>query len=162
MCYSEAPRAVSRMVSYGDVAVPSPSCGQCFHIQFTGFSHNAGEDPGSVNITGKHMIVKVTNTGGDVQAGQFDLLIPGGGVGAFNACSTQWGVSNADLGAQYGGFLTSCGGDHAARKQCVRDKCNAVLPAGDLRDGCLWFVDWLEIADNPAFRYEPIACPADI
>lgn len=162
MCYSEAPRAVSSAVSYGTVAVPNATCGQCYHIQFTGSSFNAGNDPGSAAISGKHMIVKVTNTGYDVGSGQFDLLIPGGGVGQFNACSDQWGVANSELGAQYGGFLTNCSGSHAQRKECVRNKCNSVVPPGDLRDGCNWYVDWLEVADNPNFRYEPIACPSDI
>jgi hypothetical protein len=54
--------------------------------------------------------------------------------------------------------LTNCAGDHSQKKECVRQKC-ALVPAGDARDGCLWFVDWLEVADNPNFRYEPIDCP---
>ena len=41
----------------------------------------------------------------DVNHGQFDIMIPGGGPGAFNGCS-QMGISCA--GAQYGGFLTEC------------------------------------------------------
>jgi hypothetical protein len=162
MCSNQAPRAVSARVAYGTVAVPNPGCGQCYHIQFSGTSRHLGaDDPGSVAITGKHMIVKVTNAGGDVQDGQFDMLIPGGGVGLFNACSAQWSVSNDQLGAQYGGFLSVCKGDHAAKKRCVRERC-ALLPAGDVRNGCLWFVDWFEVADNPDFRAEPIACPADL
>jgi hypothetical protein len=52
------------------------------------------------------MIVKLTNTGSDVACNQFDLMIPGGGVGLFNACSRQWGTN--DLGGQYGGFLAAC------------------------------------------------------
>jgi DNA polymerase-3 subunit alpha len=47
------------------------------------------------------------------------------------------------------------------RKKCVRAKCD-LLPAGDARNGCYWWVDWLNLADNPQFRYEPIACPKDI
>src|SRR5690606_23364655 len=110
-------------------------------------------------ISGKHMIVQVVNVGYDVDSGQFDLLTPGGGVGKFDACSKQWGPE-VQLGEQYGGFLSVCSGDHNARKQCVRDKCNQ-LPAGDLRDGCHWFVDWFQVADNPRFKYEQVACPAD-
>lgn len=37
------------------------------------------------------MIVQATNVGADVGEGQFDLAIPGGGVGLFNACTKQWG-----------------------------------------------------------------------
>lgn len=159
-CYSQAPRAVSNNISYGYVAVPSPQCGQCYHLQFTGEGQHNSNDPGSKAIQGKHMIVKVTNTGGDVSHGQFDLMIPGGGVGIFQgACSAQWG--QIDMGAQYGGFLTSCSGDHNARKQCVRNKCNQ-LPAGEVRDACNWFVDWFQVADNPKFRYEPTNCPAGL
>jgi hypothetical protein len=158
-CYNQAPRAVSADLSYGHVAVPNPSCGSCYHLQFTGTGeHNQG-DVGSQAIAGKHMIVKVTNTGGDVAGNQFDLMIPGGGVGINpNTCSAQWGVSSGDLGPAAGGFLTNCAGDHSQKKECVRQKC-ALVPAGDARDGCLWFVDWLEVADNPNFRYEPIDCP---
>lgn len=35
----------------------------------------------STSIAGKKMIVQATNTGGDLSEGQFDLAIPGGGVG---------------------------------------------------------------------------------
>jgi hypothetical protein len=160
-CYDEAPRAVGDNVSYGYVAVPNPSCGTCFHLQFTGTGQHSASDAGSQAIAGKHMIVKVTNTGGDVAGNQFDLMIPGGGVGLNpDTCKKQWNAS--DLGATYGGFLTSCGGTtHEERKECVRQKCS-LIPAGDARNGCLWFVDWFQAADNPNFRYEPIDCPSDM
>ena len=45
----------------------------------------------STSIAGKKMIVQATNVGADVGEGQFDLAIPGGGVGLFNACTDQWG-----------------------------------------------------------------------
>jgi hypothetical protein len=161
-CYNEAPRAVGTNVSYGYIAVPNPSCGTCYHLQFTGNGQHNANDPGSQQIAGKHMIVKVTNTGGDVAGNQFDLMIPGGGVGQNpNTCPQQWGVSSGELGPMYGGFLSACSGTHAEKKNCVRQKCN-LLPAGDLRDGCYWFVDWFQVADNPQFRYESIACPSDI
>jgi hypothetical protein len=160
-CYNQAPRAVGDNVSYGYVAVPNPSCGTCYHIQFTGTGqHNQG-DPGSVAISGKHMIVKVINTGGDVGGNQFDLMIPGGGVGINpNTCPDQWDADAGALGPPSGGFLAACAGDYNQKKQCVRDKCN-LIPAGDARDGCFWFVDWMQIADNPQFRYDPIECPSD-
>lgn len=39
------------------------------------------------------MIVQATNTGGDLAQGQFDLAIPGGGVGIcmFNECDLSGG-----------------------------------------------------------------------
>lgn len=159
-CYDEAPRAVGDDVSYGYVAVPNPSCGTCFHLQFTGTGQHNPSDPGSRAIAGKHMIVKVTNTGGDVAGNQFDLMIPGGGVGLNpDTCKRQWNAS--DLGPAHGGFLTGCSGSHEEKKECVRQKCS-LIPAGDARNGCLWFVDWFQAADNPNFRYEPIDCPSDM
>jgi hypothetical protein len=161
-CYSQAPRYIGDNVSYGHVAVPNPSCGTCYHLQFAGTGQHNPNDPGSKAIAGKHMIVKVTNTGGDVAGNQFDLMIPGGGTGLNpNTCPNQWKISASDLGPVQGGFLTACSGTHAAKKECVRQKCMK-LPEGDARKGCLWFVDWYQIADNPQFRYESIQCPSDI
>lgn len=155
-CYREAPYAVSDCLSYGHIAKANPNCGGCYRMEFTGTGHHNQNDPGSKLIKGKQMIVKVSNTGGDVAGNQFDLMIPGGGVGQFNACSNQWGTN--DLGAQYGGFLTECTGSHAQKKECVRQECMKI-PAGDARDGCLWFVDWFEVADNPNFTSQPTDCP---
>jgi hypothetical protein len=154
-CYDEAPRAVSDCLSYGHIAKSNPNCGGCYRIQFTGEGQHNANDPGSKLIKGKQMIVKVTNTGGDVGGNQFDLMIPGGGVGMFNACSNQWGTN--DLGAQYGGFLTECTGSHAQKKECVRAECMKI-PAGRAREGCLWFVDWFEVADNPKFTSQSTNC----
>jgi hypothetical protein len=80
------------------------------------------------------MIVQATNIGGDVGAGQFDLAIPGGGVGIYNACSAQWG----------GGIST--------------DTCSE-LPT-ELQSGCKFrFGDWFEGADNPSVDYKKVTCP---
>jgi len=161
-CYSQAPRALGDNVAYGYVAVPNPQCGKCYNLQFLGTGQHNANDPGSKTLAGKHMIVKVTNTGGDVAGNQFDLMIPGGGVGQnANTCPNQWKVSSADLGPTQGGFLTGCTGTYAAKKECVRKKC-MLLPDGDLRKGCIWFVDWYGAADNPQFRYADINCPSDI
>jgi hypothetical protein len=155
-CYDEAPRAISECLSYGHIAKANPNCGGCYRIQFTGEGQHNVNDPGSRLIRGKQMVVKVTNTGGDVGGSQFDLMIPGGGVGQFNACSRQWGTT--DLGAQYGGFLTECTGTHAAKKECVRQECMKI-PAGPAREGCIWFVDWFQVADNPKFTSQSTNCP---
>jgi hypothetical protein len=155
-CYDDAPKVVSECLSYGHIAKSNPNCGGCYRIQFTGEGQYNVNDPGSKLIKGKQMIVKVSNTGGDVAGNQFDLMIPGGGVGQFNACSRQWGTT--DLGAQYGGFLTECTGAHSAKKECVRQECMKI-PAGRAREGCLWFVDWFQAADNPKFTSESTNCP---
>jgi hypothetical protein len=162
-----APVAVNAKLSYGYAAVPSQGdiCGRCYQLEFTGKSHNAGDDPGSAALAGKTMIVQATNIGYDVGNGQFDVLIPGGGVGAFDACSYQW--KSNDLGAQYGGFLLACkqakpNGTHAEWKACVSQKCDTVFadPAlAELKSACDWFVNWYEAADNPALRFQEVACP---
>lgn len=164
-CHELAPWAVSDTLAYGYAATNAGGdyCGRCYQIQFTGSSHNGGDDAGSRALSNKIMIVQSINIGHDVGLEQFDLLIPGGGVGNFNACGSQWGVSNEELGAQYGGFLSACqqrGGDV---KGCVRQRCQSVFGSRgltELKAGCDWFVDWFQAADNPNFIYREVACPA--
>ena len=120
------------------------------------------------------MVVQASNIGADVFDGQFDLLVPGGGVGLFDACSDQWGASShgVDLGATYGGFLSRCqeripqdepASVYEETRECVRSMCNAAFlgkPAlAPLLAPCLWFVDWYEAADNPLFMYREVKCP---
>jgi len=172
MCYGLAPFTVNANLAYGYAATASGDvCGRCFQLQFTGTSFNAGNDPGSRALANKTMIVQAINIGFDVGHGQFDLLVPGGGVGAFNACSAQWGVSNGELGAQFGGFLAACKQQHGFNasldtyKTCVRNRCTSVFGARGLTEleaGCRWFVDWFQAADNPALRYKEVACPAQL
>jgi hypothetical protein len=166
-CYSEAPHALGSHLSYGHVAKKSANCGACYQIQFTGQGFYNANDPGSKLIAGKQMIVKVSNAGNDVADAQFDLMIPGGGVGQNSqGCKNQWG--QIDFGVTYGGFYSGdpqnakCNtGTHADKKACVKALCGQ-LPAGDARDGCNWWVDWLELADNPKFRFKETQCPNDI
>ncbi len=167
-CHNLAPWAVNENVSYGYAATPVEGdiCGKCYQLDFQG-----GGDEGSNAIAGKKMIVQAINVGHDVQGGQFDLLIPGGGVGAFNACSSQWGVSNEELGEQYGGFLSKCfneighDAENQALKECVRRQCDSVFGSrglSDLEAGCNWFVDWLHAANNPRIAYQEVECPSEL
>jgi len=173
LCHGMVPWAVNDQLAYGYSAVASSAtdiCGKCYQLQFTGTSFNAGEDPGSAALSGKTMIVQAINIGGDVANGQFDISIPGGGVGMFNACSKQWGVPASELGGTYGGFLQQCKQekgrtDHAALKSCVMQSCMNVFEARGLNElaaGCQWFVDWLQVADNPAVAYKEVACPSEL
>jgi hypothetical protein len=172
LCHSLAPWAVSSKLAYGYAAVSSREsgiCGKCYQIDFSGRSHNAGNDPGSSALAGKSMIVQAINIGGDVGSNQFDIAVPGGGVGAFNACSSQWGVPSSELGAQYGGFLASCksinANDHQALKNCVMQKCTSVFESRNLSElaaGCRWFAEWFEVADNPALKYAEVPCPPEL
>ena len=163
-CYDQAPWVSSKdpNLAFGFVAAPayvpeSETCGSCFEIDFTGVGHY-WEDPGSVLLKGKKLIVQSTNIGHDVEGGQFDLLIPGGGVGAFNGCSKQWKLE--DLGKRYGGYFSECEGELADKKLALAAKCKG-LPVG-LRAGCLWFNSWFEAADNPNMKFRPIECPQEI
>jgi len=159
MCYWGAPWAVNDQLSYGFAAYNGVSCGTCFQLQFTGKGQYNGSDPGSVAIKDKMMIVQVINIG-NISSGQFDLLIPGGGVGANNACTggaAQW--SNVDIGDQNGGILTSCKDD----KSCVQQKCQAAFGnSSQLLAGCNWTATWFAGADNPQMMYKQIACPSEI
>ncbi len=167
-CWDMAPWAVSDKLAYGYAATPAGGndCGKCYQLDFTGAGQHNASDPGSKAVAGKSMIVQATNIGGDVGTGQFDIMVPGGGVGAFNGCSRQWGSTS--LGEQYGGFVNECdkgGGGLDALKKCVTDKCNSVFSKSgmeDLKAGCLFYVQWFQTANNPKLRYKEVPCPAAI
>ncbi|MBN2194787.1 MAG: hypothetical protein JW751_18370 [Polyangiaceae bacterium] len=163
-CWSMAPWAVSSTLAYGFAAFNEGACGACYQIEFTGSTSSGYDDPGSAALLGKVMIVQKINTGG-IGGGQFDLLIPGGGVGDFDACSNSWGAS--DLGERYGGFFLQCrnqnSGNRSAAIECARSKCQQVFNGKpDLLDGCLWWTDWGNLADNPNFNYQQVNCPSAI
>lgn len=143
-------------MSYGFAAHNGVSCGTCFMLQFTG-EGNSGQNAGATALKGQQMIVQAINIGG-IDGNQFDILIPGGGVGAMNGCSTQWG-SSTDLGVQYGGLLAECKGDAS----CMKGKCQSVfgnMPG--LLAGCNWFTGWYSSADNPKVIYKQVSCPEQI
>jgi hypothetical protein len=108
------------------------------------------------------MIVQAVNIGGDVAISQFDLLVPGGGVGQFNACTAggapQWD-NKPDLGATMGGFLATCNG----QASCVTTKCQTAFAGKpQLIAGCDWFTGWYNAADNPNVVYKEVTCPAEL
>ena len=179
-CTDMAPIAVNDQLSYGYVAgTADGKCGKCFHLQYDGsFKDASGNNaPKETHkaLKGKHMIVMASNIGhdvgggvGDLPAGQFDLMVPGGGVGAFDALSTQVNGQNIKWGAGFGGFLTECQSQHgydntlAVYQQCIRDMCDAAFAnAGfpNLLRGCHWFADWFMAADNPTYYIEEVECP---
>jgi hypothetical protein len=171
-CTDMAPVKVNDTLSYGFVAGPgsSTTCGKCFHLQFNGSFHDAGEHnaPKATHkaLKGKHMVVMTSNIGHDVKEGQFDLMVPGGGVGQFDALSTMVNGSGVQWGAQYGGFLTQCqqslGYDNTLEsyQNCVKDMCDAAFTGYDnLLRGCHWYADWYMAADNPTYNWEEVECP---
>ena len=168
-CFNLVPWAVNDSLAFGYAATQNGDiCGRCFQLDFTGQSHEENNDPGSAALQGKTMIVQAINIGGDVGGGQFDILVPGGGVGLFNACSAQWGISTNELGAQYGGLLRACKdqlGWNASGQQyksCLSQKCSSVFQSRgltELYEGCMFYVNWFEAADNPNLKYKEVACP---
>ncbi|WP_294113691.1 glycosyl hydrolase family 5 [uncultured Fibrobacter sp.] len=169
-CSDMAPIAVNENLSYGYVAGSGSlykyGCGKCYHLQYNGGNHANDVKATHKALKGKHIVVMVSNIGYDVEEGQFDMLVPGGGVGAFDALSTMLGVSKSDLGAGSGGFLTECqqslGWDNTveAYQKCVIAKCEAVFSKWpNLLRGCKWYAEWYMAADNPTYNWEEVECP---
>ena len=169
-CTDMAPIQVNENLSYGYVAAPGAQfgggCGKCFHLQFNGGNHANDVKATHKALKGKHMIVMASNIGYDVEEGQYDMLVPGGGVGAFNAPSTQIGVPASGLGANGGGFLSECqislGWDNTveAYQECVLKKCDEVFKDWpNLLRGCRWYAEWYMAADNPTYNWEEVECP---
>lgn len=163
-CWSYGPWAVSDTLSYGFAAHNGVDCGTCFQLEFDGTGHHNPTDPGAATLSNKFMIVQVLNTGGIAQE-QFDLLIPGGGVGDFDACTKQWGLS--DLGERYGGYFLKCRNDHIGNLRdsidCAKNKCHSAFSFEDkLLKSCLWWAEWGSVADNPNLKYGEVECPQAI
>lgn len=173
-CTDMAPVAVNDTLAYAFVAgsASTTSCGKCFHLQYDGsFKDASGSNaPKETHkaLKGKHIIVMASNIGHDVKPGQFDLMVPGGGPGIFNALNLMIDRNDIEWGAQYGGFLTYCqqklGYDKGLTdyQSCVTEMCNAAF--GDskypnLLRGCLWFSNWYMAADNPTYQWEEVECP---
>lgn len=161
-CNWGAPWAVADNLAYGYAAHNGVPCGTCVKLQFTGSGHS-GVNAGAQQLSGKQMIVQVINIGG-IEGGQFDLLIPGGGVGAMNGCTSnghQWSGDNLNVGQQYGGIFSSCsGGDTNCALQQCQQLFGTAMPA--LMDGCKWYANWFKAADNPNVKYEQTPCPAEL
>ncbi|KAJ9133104.1 Glycoside hydrolase [Coniochaeta hoffmannii] len=142
MCSSQSPWAVNETTSYGWAAVniagsnEAAWCCACYELTFT-----------SGPVNGKKLIVQATNTGGDLGNNHFDLAIPGGGVGQFNACTNQYGAPSNGWGDRYGGVHS-------------RADCDSFPQA--LKAGCYWRFDWFGGADNPSVTFKQVACPAAI
>jgi oxalate decarboxylase/phosphoglucose isomerase-like protein (cupin superfamily) len=141
-CTNNAPWAINDRLAYGFAAANFKgqtendwSCA-CYRLRFT-----------STAIAGKEMIVQVTNTGGDLGVDHFDIQIPGGGVGIFNGCSSQWGAPSNGWGDRYGGVRSI-------------NECNQ-LP-GQLQNGCRFRFEWFQGADNPAMTFQAVQCPSEL
>jgi hypothetical protein len=163
-CYDQIPYKVNDNLSYAFAATPGGGndCGKCYQLQFTGTGHD-GNAANHRAIEGKTLIVIASNEGHDVSGGQFDIMIPGGGVGAYDAFSSQISVSKDQLGVQYGGLLATCERESnynaSQYKSCLTTKCN-LFTNSTLKEGCLWLANWMEAANNPNLLYKQVECPS--
>jgi len=141
-CTGQQPWAINDQLSYGFAAAnisggsESSWCCACYRLTFT-----------NTAIKGKQMIVQVTNTGGDLGENHFDLQIPGGGLGIFDGCSSQFNTNASSWGDRYGGVRNAAG-------------CNN-LPKS-LQAGCKWRFNWFKNADNPNMVFEEVQCPTEL
>jgi Glycosyl hydrolase family 45. len=153
--------------AFGAVPGAGPNvCGRCFLLEFTGTGKYETKKNHRL-LANKKLIVMASNIGYDVAGGQFDVMIPGGGVGIFNGCSDILGTN---LGAQYGGLLSDCENQvgyslndddmYTQRKECLINKCNTLFSGKALaKQGCLFLANFLEAAGNPLHTYREIECP---
>lgn len=178
MCYCHVPFAVCKNLAYGFAAVPAgdDACGKCFQLQFDGGFRHGEPKAAHAMMKGKTMIVMASNIGHDVGGGQFDIMIPGGGLGAFrNGCARQWKVdvnNEALVGKGSGGLTSYCqekvgwDADPEDIKDCVRSMCDNLFGKDpslhDLWEGCIWYVDWMHAVDNPTFTYREVQCPQEL
>ena len=153
--------------AFGAVPGAGPNvCGRCFLLSFTG----QGKYETKLNhkkLAQKKLVVMASNIGYDVAGGQFDVMIPGGGVGLFNGCADIFGSGN--MGAQYGGLLSDCENEvgwslddnsmYTKRKECLKKKCNSVFTNEQAVKGCLFLADYMEAAGNPLHKYKEVECP---
>jgi hypothetical protein len=142
MCTDQQPwyDAATKM-SYGFAAgvvknVPeSGSCCACYELHFKGVPR---------------MVVQVGNTGADLKGdGHFDIQVPGGGFGIFDACTDQWDLkSKTAWGARYGGVMAA---------GWKKEKGCSTLTK-DYRKSCEWHYDYL--GDNPIIeKFYRVVCP---
>jgi hypothetical protein len=189
-CWDMAPIAINDTLAYGFAAMNPEiaECGTCYQLNFDGYWYDEPQMPRPTHraIKGKTMIVMASNIGGDVKYNvemkdgkkgtQFDIMIPGGGVGAFNSFSDQLGLTVQDMGVGFGGLLSNCiekglagmdirDGSHRATleqwQECLRNECERVFSgkAKELYNGCIWHVNWFMAADNPTLYYKKVECP---
>ncbi|XP_050500135.1 endoglucanase-like isoform X2 [Diabrotica virgifera virgifera] len=143
MCNNQQPFVVNETLGYGFAAVSfsggvdNDLCCSCYLLTFQN------------QINNKKLVLQFTNTGGDLGSNQFDIALPGGGVGAFNqGCHDQWNAPWTGWGQQYGGISS-------------REECLSLLPK-ELQSGCLFRFDFMQNANNPQMYFEQVECPAEL
>ena len=171
-CISQIPFTIDGCsnIGFAFAAVPTnAACGRCFELTFTG----EGKYETTLNhkkLKGKKLIVMASNIGYDVSHQQFDIMIPGGGYGAFDGCSSLMGWSG-NMGERYGGLLSVCENEagyngseeeiYTRRKECLVNKCNTSFGSdSQAKQGCLFLANFMEAAGNPNHTYREVECPS--
>ena len=170
-CLSQIPFTIKGCDDIGFAFAATPAyyediCGKCFLLQFTGEGQYETRTC-HTSLKNKKLIVMASNIGGDVNNGQFDIMIPGGGEGIFQGCRE---ILGNDLGDQYGGLLEVCQREvgyndddntmSVKRKDCLIKKCNSSFSKkAEAKEGCLFLANFLEAAGNPKHTFQEIECP---
>jgi hypothetical protein len=138
-CSSYQPIIVSNTLSYGFAGhgnTATATCCKCYQFTWTGGAGN-----------GKTMIVQAINAGGITDV-DFDIYTPGGGVGDYNGCSSQYGAPQGGWGRQYGGVTSD--------SQCSQ------LPS-NLQAGCHWRWQWAGgDVNNWPVTFKQVNCPSQL
>ncbi|KAG5869127.1 hypothetical protein JTB14_023937 [Gonioctena quinquepunctata] len=141
MCTNQQPFVVNSTLAFGFAAasfkgnVDYQLCCGCVLLTFQG------------ELAHKKMLVQVTNAGSDLVVNQFDLAMPGGGVGLSNGCTTQWNAPADGWGERYGGVTSEAGCDE--------------LPE-QLRSGCKFRFGFMEGISNPNVTFVQVQCPKEL
>lgn len=98
-------------------------------------------------LRGVKMVVQVTNTGSDLRGNQFDLAVPGGGVGLFNACEKQFHAPHDGWGRRYGGVTSEA--------ECKQ------LP-NMLQEACRFRFRFMRGVSCPNVKFTEIECPQEL
>jgi hypothetical protein len=185
-CFDMAPYAVNDTLAYAFAATLGTTlpCGKCARLQFNNeWSYDKrGDGESKPRVThralkGKTLIVMANNTG-TVGENHFDIMIPGGGLGAFDCLSEQIGLPKGsfprELGHVMGGLLSECSYNEATEygmpsdrftlemwQDCLEKRCHRAFDNKPklLLDGCLWHVNWFMAADNPEVDWVETPCP---
>ncbi|XP_023029507.2 endoglucanase isoform X1 [Leptinotarsa decemlineata] len=141
MCTNQQPFVVNSTLAYGYVAASFTGstdyqlCCGCVLLSFQG------------QLAGKHLLAQVTDAGSDLVVNQFDIAIPGGGVGIGNGCTEQWNAPPDGWGARYGGISTE-------------EECDE-LPI-QLQPGCHFRFQFMEGVPNPDVTFIQVECPREL
>ncbi|CAG9855609.1 unnamed protein product [Phyllotreta striolata] len=141
-CSNQQPYLKNATLAYGWAAAsfsggPDTSkCCSCFLLSFTG------------QLEGKKFLVQNINTGPFLYENQFDLQIPGGGVGLSHmGCHYQWNATDDGWGDRITGVKNEA--------QCK------ILPE-ILQPGCRFRFEYMEGVDNPNVTFTEVKCPQEL